>query len=194
MIEQGYKIAIVGSPSSGKTSTAEALKVKLKLAGYNAEIAHEYPRTYIQRYGVADHPLEQFLILERQAQVEATIQAHHDITICDSSTFLCYIYGSRLVNDSYGKISDVKLAHFKNVLYKSAMNHLGTYDFIFYVPCLGTMEDDGIRVQTTQDAIEIDEQIVGFLKMEQVPFFTVSGLPQERADRIMSILREFGVI
>lgn len=182
------KIAIVGSPSCRKTTVAEKLKVQLKMMGYNAEIAAEYARSYIMNYGAPEHVSEQILITGGQIDLEDKLSRVHDIIICDSSSFLGYIYGSMF------PIQNGKDRLFRSKLHEMMLEHYPTYDYVFFFPKEEKLREDGIRYQSDEQAELISMNIKHFMLIEGIPFTEISGSVDHKTSTILEILTKDGII
>lgn len=175
------KLCIVGAPSCRKTTVAEQLKIRLKTTGYNAELAPESARTYIMKFGAPTHPAEQMLIAMGQIDIEDLISGKHDIVICDSASFLSYIYTMRLGTDK-------KTEAIKEEVHRLVMPYVKTYDYVFFAPKQGPMVNDNVRFQTNEETIEISNQIKGFLDLERIPYVTLNGSIDEKVAQILKVL------
>jgi len=93
-------IGFVGSPCSGKTTTAAALFSELKNAGEPVEFFPEYAREYIMRMRFSNGSRDlskndQLQIYWKQKEIENMYQtmSPNSLTITDGSTLNSYFYG-----------------------------------------------------------------------------------------------------
>lgn len=182
----GIKVAFVGPPASGKTATAMLLTSKLKAMHINAEMVPEYARTYIVQNGGINNLFEQFVILRQQCAAEEELLSRHDVVVCDSASFLCYVYARRLAGNL-----DERKANALSLMYRDVMKHVWTYAAIYFVqPKEIGILDDGVRTQVMGDLPAIAAAIRGFLDLEGVPYKVLGGSPEERIAVVLGDLEE----
>lgn len=171
------KIALVGAPSCRKSTTAEYLNVQLKQAKINSSVCPEVARNYILRYGQISDPWEQLVIFNEQVRLENELTAVHDVVICDSSSWLGYIYCDMLMGPN--PIS--KVFNLKQTLYRSVYEQLCSYDYTFFMPIQEPVFNDGVRQQNDNDRLDIQSRIQGFMKLEAMPYYIVEGTVRDKA-------------
>ncbi|AOQ24620.1 hypothetical protein MTAT_19650 [Moorella thermoacetica] len=177
------KIAFVGPPASGKTTLALTVTAQLKLQ-YNAEIAPEFARTYILQNGGIQDAFEQYLILRKQKQMEDILASRHDIVVCDSATFLCYIYARRLVD----YLSDRYLNVLELIHRESLANY---YNLVFYLDAESTHQiNDNVRIHTAGQLAGLGTAIRGFMDAEGIKYFILKGNLQERTDSALRLINQ----
>lgn len=164
------------------------LTSRLKAMHINAELVPEYARAYIVQNGGIYDLFEQFVILRQQCAAEEDLLSRHNMVVCDSASFLCYIYARRLAGEL-----DQRKANALSLLYHDVMKHVWTYDRIYLVRLgeVGVL-DDGVRVQVESDLPVIAAAIRGFLDLERVPYKVLSGSPEERVAIVLRELEEEG--
>jgi nicotinamide riboside kinase len=168
------KIAIIGAPSCRKTTTAEQLKIRLKTAMYNVEIAPEYARSYIRNFGSIESPIEQLTILHGQKEMEHQLETIHELVICDSAQFLGYVYCTTFPNMNH------KEYNVKEMLHKMCMDSVDEYAYIFLAPLTGEgIIKDGVRIQDDHAQENIDAKIRAMLTLEDIPYIE---LPNSSVD------------
>lgn len=198
------KICIVAAPSCDKTTVArEVVKILKKNYGINAEIVEEYARKYIRDNYVDEHPLvdphQQYPIMLGQIELEQKIGNLHDVVVCDSSSFLGYIYAALMVQElpPEQKIKPMYLKVLKD-LHEIALKEISTYDKIFLFSPTGSVFQDGVRKQTDDDQVPIFEKIRGFLLSESINFVHIDGDVNHKTQAIISIvlpkLRKLGLV
>lgn len=177
------RIAFVGPPASGKTTLALAVTSQLKLQ-HNAEIAPEFARTYILQNGGIYDAFEQYLILKQQKQMEDILSSRHDIVVCDSATFLCYVYARRLVNH----LSDRYLNVLELIHREALANH---YDLVFYLDIEGPYHiDDNVRIHTAGQLTGLGTAIKGFMDAEGIQYTVLKGSLNERVNNALQIINQ----
>lgn len=89
------RVGFIGTPGSGKTSTARALASQCRRidALNNVEIVSEYARRYISKHGSIDFLWEQYRILHKQLEWETSVENDNlDLLITDSPIFVGFAY------------------------------------------------------------------------------------------------------
>lgn len=180
------KIAIMGAPSTGKTTLAKELSIHLLYRkGKLAEYIDEYARQFVAKFGVPTI-YDQYFFFEQQLKKEDRISPKTEFLITDSPCYLSYIYGSKVMDVESGKDRLYYLA-----LVERLMEHLHRYDYTFYLPVTdNSVEEDGMRIHVTEDTREdIDRRIRGFFAIYSVAYHTVEGTLDERLGRMVDLLR-----
>lgn len=184
-MKRATTIAIVGAPNSGKSTLASQVNSVLKTKGLNSVFVEEYAVEYIAEYGVPASMEQQQIVFEEQYRKERLFANNKDFVVCDSASFLSYIYGRLNYGYPLAKQSIVALNH----LHKKALESLEYWDYIFYVPPLGSYVLDGVRYHTEEESIKIDKMIKGFLDLEQIPYIDLSNVQLEnRIDEVLNII------
>lgn len=189
------KICIVAPPSCDKTTTArEVVKILKKQHRINAEVAEEYARKYTRdNYDDLDdnHPIydphQQYPIMLGQIEVEDKVSRRHDVTICDSSTFLGYVYARAMVT-GLPKTMRHKPMYQKLLkdLHEMSLQQLPSYDSVFLFEPTGFVFQDGVRSQKDADQAPLFTRIKGFLDAEGVKYTQLSGTAEEKAQEIVA--------
>lgn len=163
-------ISFLGSPGSGKTTTAAMLFAMLKEQGTNCEFITEQARSYIAAKRLREgKPAPEAIELTDGDQCEImTMQYDIDLAF----RFSCRNYPTIIVSDS---------SPLNSLLYMSPECRMQDRDFsnrvveqtdIFFIcPALGLHSADANRVHTAEQSIEIDKKLVQTLT-EVVPAFS----------------------
>lgn len=130
------KIAFVGVPSSGKTTTARAIAKEM-----GGLFVPEVARVLIEVKGRPPKQNEQEFIMRMQSQLENNMPG--PLVVCDVPVFLNHLY--------------CNFYHEENKeLYEIAKKH--KYDWIFKLSPL-PYKEDGVRYQTEEEIEQIDKLI-----------------------------------
>jgi hypothetical protein len=178
---------MVGAPSCRKTTTAEQVKIKLKLAKINAEICPEYARTYIRDTGPISSPLEQLAVFHGQRHLEHQLEKVHDIVICDSAQFLGYPYCRTFLTPNPKEEAVTRLLH------GMCVESIHEYKHIFYLPPDGSeVFQDGIRIQNNEMQEEIAAKINAFLCLENIGVNILTGTVNDKVEGVLQCLVRAG--
>jgi len=161
------KIAFVGIPCSGKTTTARIVANEL-----GATFIPEVARVLIEVKGRSPTQADQAFIMRMQSTLEKSMEDR--MMVCDVPIF---------INSLYYKYYFGQTEEWRE-LYQIALQH--RYDKIFKLSPL-PYEDDGIRYQTQADLAEIDWMIDGYQE-DFGKFIYVE--PTDIKERVEFILRE----
>lgn len=185
------RIGICGGPSSGKTTLARALTVKLSTSGHNVEHVTEYARFHIAEYlkqstQTPRDPLHQVIIFQNQVRWEAAVQDTVEYVISDSPVFMNAVYTYNVIDFDDYKQRIFYYQHYERLL-EYSRNY---YDYIFFLPPgdIGFVHD-GLRGEDEARAEQIGEQIRAFLVFHQMPFYTITGRDlDKRIERCLEII------
>lgn len=148
------KIALIGTHGVGKTTTAYGIGHILKKLRYDTEVLYETARKCplpINKMGSKD---SQLWILSKQLEQESLINSKIDFAICDRSVLDIYVYS---------KMNNPKFAE---SLLPFILEHMKTYDFIFYLPIKeGYLKSDNKRSSDAQYQSEIDDGMIKAIDM-----------------------------
>ncbi len=193
------KIAIIGGPSSGKTTTALLLCYCLKMMGREVHFLLEYATNYIIRNGEPKNVFEQLAIFHGQKDEEGYVETYDrkkgggiDYLICDCATLLAGVYARQYAPKAGASEEEIHKYHFAlKTLDKWARERtLASYDFIFFLPPAIPFKKNIIRWQSEKkEAVKISEQIEGYLKIESQQYHVITGSPEERVKNIIEILK-----
>jgi predicted ATPase len=178
-------IAFVGTPSSGKTTTAARLFADLKDAGYPAEFLPETARLYIaeRRLEGATGPLvdgDQDAILCRQEAAEKLMfeSSPESITVADSAAVNALLYMTEQARES----------RFVRTMAKQAAKRY-TLVFRCHPVQAGTMYDPN-RVHSFADSQALDTLVEPLLTGLELKFISLFGPQKMRAQRAYGAVLE----
>jgi nicotinamide riboside kinase len=177
-MKRAKAVAIVGAPCSGKSTLASQTNSLLKTKGLNSVFIEEYVVEYIAEYGIPDTMEQQMVIFDEQHRKERMFADSRDFVICDSASFLSYIYGRRYFDNPLSNRALASLSH----LHKKVLKSLEYWDYIFYIPLLEQHVMDGVRYDDREASEKLDRMIKGFLELERIPYIDLSNVALE--DRI----------
>lgn len=186
------KIAIVGAPSTGKTVLARRLVNTLSLAGYDADAATEYARTYLFRYVKPRRRrrqdlLDQVMIYLGQKRREEDL-AHCDCVVCDSATFLPFVWAGFWGFD----LGDPREVMVVQKLFKWSLEDLPSYSFLFHVPPAldyRPRRKKGWKISGADERLDVARRIESYLQNARVPYHTIDApTPEEREKLVIAVL------
>lgn len=178
------RIALLGGPSSGKSTLAAALFSTMKEIGINADLVQEYAREHINKYGAPENVLTQFLIYKKQREKEDILPKQVEYIITDSPTILSYVYGLYYY-DPKSKDHRIMLA---DMYYEMMLDGFSRYQYVFFLEATRPYKLDGTRTQSAQEAKQIGLEIKELLRTHKIPFSTLE-MP-ETQKRVTQILEE----
>lgn len=178
------KIALIGTHGVGKTTTAYGIGYRLKQLRYDTDVLYEGARKCplllpSSKKSTVD---TQKWILGEQLKLESIINPNIDFAICDRSVLDVYVYSL---------VSDKRFA--KSIL-SLIVEHMKTYDYIFYLPIRNEyLKGDSMRSGDKQFQIDID-----ILMQEAIKFLETYGIKVTQminndnvVDRIVGIIEIF---
>ena len=164
------KIAFIGLPCSGKTTTA--IEVSKRLKGI---FVPETARIVIEAMKRPPTKDDQEFIMKTQSVLENSMFG--DYIVCDIPLFVNNLY-YRLY---FGRDETEK------ELYEIAKKH--KYDLIFYLSPL-EYKNDGVRYQTKEELEKINEMFVDYEKTFGKPIYIGTKNLNERVERVISEVRK----
>lgn len=179
------KVAIMGAPSTGKTTLAKELSIHLLYRkGRLAEYIDEYARQFVAKFGTPTI-FDQYFFFEQQLKKERAVSEKTEFLVTDSPFYLSYIYGSKVMN----RESEKDRLYF-HALVERLLEHLNDYDHVIYLPaddrCL---QDDGMRIHTSVfDQKDVDDRIRGFFSIYNISYHIVIGNLEERLQKCCKII------
>ena len=162
------KIALIGAPSSGKSTCAADVFVNCKKKRIKVELIQEFAREQINNGWTINSIAEQFIININQRKKEDIIPETIDVWITDSPVFLTYFYAlwHMTINDSNFILSE---------LYKQFLEDLERYDQIYFMNRVKDYVMDGTRKQTEIESDLISNQLKVLLDMHHVYYTELPG-------------------
>ncbi len=155
------KIAIIGAPSTGKSSLARGVVAELSQRGFISEYVAEYAARYIKKYGVPKELWEQVRIFQKQKDWEDLVPHKVQFLVTDSPLILGIVYGRYAFQPSSPKSQMLY-----GDLMKMTLKSVDRYDHIFYLDPVLDPVDDGTRTQLTkQSQMLVDQDINHMLDM-----------------------------
>jgi nicotinamide riboside kinase len=177
------KIGFLGAPSSGKSTVAQYFAAKLRVeTKKKVELIDEYARFFVSNFGQTSLS-DQYHIAHEQIDKENQASKNIDYLITDSPVILTAIYA--FLNIDW---LDPKDVHYLQKTYSVLINHLHSYDHLFYFSPLEAV-DDGRRIHVKNDEIKkIDDFIRSFLILHNIDFIELTGSSEERVNEIMKMV------
>lgn len=173
------KIALIGTHGVGKTTTAYGIGYRLKQMRYDTDVLYECARKCplpINKKGTVE---SQKWILGEQLKQESLIDSKIDFAICDRTLIDIYVY------------SLTKNRKFARSLLPMIVEHMKTYDYIFYLPIRDKyFKGDSKRSSDKQYQIDIDIQMqysINFLKSHGIKVRSMAN-DDNVADRIVAVI------
>jgi nicotinamide riboside kinase len=94
------RIAIVGAESTGKSTLAAALALRLgELTGLRCTAVGEWLRQWCDDHGRTPRPHEQLAIAEHQQALIDAAAAQHEVVVCDTTPLMTAVYSAMLFDD-----------------------------------------------------------------------------------------------
>lgn len=180
------KIAFTGAHGVGKTTLINSIKRRLAQE-IDIEVTEEVPRIiceivndpeYFRR---ANNTLpKQLLILLGQVILE--YKKRSNTLICDRTIFDHWAYTTFLFKDEIDKSLSKSIELF-------LIEHMRSYDMIFYLPIEFEVEDDGTRESDRRFQADIDSIILNNLERNKLDYKRISGSIEERAKKVIQIIK-----
>lgn len=181
-MKKAKTVSIVGAPFSGKSTLSSQINSILKTQGQNSIFVEEYVVEYIAEYGIPTTMEQQQIIFQEQFRKERMFAESKDFIVCDSASWLSYIYGRQYYSFPLGRHAIASLSH----MHKKSLESLEYWDYVFYVPLLEDYNLDGVRFHDKDEAEKIDKMIKGWLEIEQIPYIDLSNVSLD--DRINVVM------
>ena len=174
------RIGISGGPSSGKTSVAQQLSLKLNIDyKANSSTVVEYATSFIQKQGRIPTLQDQIWLYVKQKEREEIVNKTTNFVISDSPIWLQYIYALRCMHKTeHTPVTEHTLGLFS----RYAAEALNLYDFnIILNPVV--YEENGVRFHNMEQSKEISDKCIEFLKDNG---YTFKAYTYTQVDRMVS--------
>jgi len=169
------RVAIVGAESTGKTTLAQTLAVRLAAdTGQRVAWVPEVLREWCAQVGRTPQAHEQASILRAQHERIEQATARHDWVVCDTTALMTAVY-SRLV---FGDHS----------LDERAMALHARMDATLLTALDLPWVADGLQRDGPQVREPVDAALRGLLTVHRLPFAVVGGTGAQRVDNAMAAL------
>lgn len=165
-----YKIGLMGSPGSGKTTAAAGVFYQCKRHGIQTELVQEFVREEINRGWIMTSVAEQLRLQMKQREREDIIPSDIEVMITDSPTLLQYVYGLRFSNNVKEDLLNL------SILYEEYLRDSNRYDKIYYLNNpRSEIIFDGTRKENVQECAEIGDQLKTIMLLHHIPFTEITG-------------------
>lgn len=168
-------INLLGGPGVGKSSIAALIYGKMKLQGYNVELAREVAKDWAWE-GRIPGTYDQTYLFGAQSRVESRLYGKVDYIISESPLILSAIYELFYFEDSIIEPSIVK--------YLTKVKKNGILHSNYLLSRKEGYENTG-RHQTEDEAKTIDTSIVDFLNKHEYEYIRVTSSIDNRVDDII---------
>lgn len=187
------KIALIGGPGSGKSTTTAEIFVAFKKMGHNVEFVPEWIRRDIAINGPMETVWEQYRTFINHREAEEHFSPKVEYLVIDSGCLTPYFYTALYASKNNQRerlaVQDMHES-FVNILYQ---RH---YDHIFFLPRFRTDElgisfQDGVRYQTDAEISALESYMtLVFTRIYKMDNIHVLDCPLR--DRVPTVLRTVG--
>lgn len=161
-------ICLYGGPGSGKSTTAAGLFYEAKRSGLNCELNREYVKDWVWEDRKIQ-PGDQTYYFAKQARKERIyMQKGLDLIITDSPLILTHYYG--MLFDPFEQTSNTSLVMLKH--HHEICKYYG-YKVEHFVINRTKEYNSAGRLQTKEEAIEIDKGILNLLNVMDIKYDVV---------------------
>ena len=160
-----YKIGLIGSPNSGKSTLAARIHAELMERGINgSRLIPEFAIEFLGRGKNITTLYDQMHITTRQVSGERYAEkCNFTVAICDSAVFIGKVY-AELNMRNMTKITQ-QYQDDANVYFAKCDKYKEYYDLCIYVPLFSKRSElNTFRVHDSEQAMEIDKMIRNELK------------------------------
>lgn len=159
-----FRIGLVGSPGSGKSTFAAMLYAEMLQRGINSSrLVLEKALDHLGAGEKIDTPADQIVVTHKQMHAEATaILSNFNPIICDSAIFSGEVYMMEKLNKHPETDLDKELVGLSSVdRYMDVMNkYKGYYNAVVYCPLVDeTSQLNKFRIHNIEQSRSIDQQM-----------------------------------
>ena len=173
------RIAIVGSFSTGKTTTAEILARRLDVP-LLPEVAREVVELGFKLDKDASPETETLIFLRQYNNELSTEEFVGDRSLIDVLAYAGWVLDNQ---------PRTKEFYLWDECLRLAERRLRTsYSHVFYLPIEFPIVLDGLRPDDPAFQKDIDERILGLLRANDITYETVTGTVDERIEKIQTLL------
>ena len=178
------KVAIMGAPSTGKTTLAKELSIHLLYRRNKlAEYIDEYARQFVARFGTPTI-FDQYYFFEQQLKKESAVSEKTEYLITDSPFYLSYIYGSKVLKRECEKNASTFMPWSKDCWNTSTITPMSS----IYLSRKNGCRQMGCASYHIFDLQDIDDRIRGFFSIYNIHHHTVSGTLEESIDQCCKLI------
>jgi hypothetical protein len=164
-------INLYGGPGVGKSTTAAGIFYHAKMKGQNAELVHEYVKSWAWQ-GIQFTPFDEAYLFGKQSRCESQLYGKVDLIVTDSPILLAAIY------EEHRKLPPIiKDAAIRFIAY--AEEH-GVQYYNYLLKRHKPYNPAG-RYQTEEEAKRLDTVIEAYLKLANQRFTVIESLDECRA-------------
>lgn len=154
-------INLIGGPGCGKSTTAAGLFYELKKKGYSVELVTEYAKTRVWEDALKTLK-DQIYVFGKQHHSQWKLEGKVDYIVTDSSLLFSIIYGGDQVTEAFESLVIEDFKRFNNVC--------------IFLERTGIDYERNGRLETSQEAEEIDKRILKLTEKHKIPITRVSSL------------------
>ena len=154
-------INLIGGPGCGKSTTAAGLFYELKKKGYSVELVTEYAKTRVWEDALKTLK-DQIYVFGKQHHSQWKLEGKVDYIVTDSSLLFSIIYGGDQVTEAFESLVIEDFKRFNNVC--------------IFLERTGIDYERNGRLETSQEAEEIDKRILRLVDKYKIPITRVPSL------------------
>lgn len=154
-------INLIGGPGCGKSTTAAGLFYELKKKGYSVELVTEYAKTRVWEDALKTLK-DQIYVFGKQHHSQWKLEGKVDYIVTDSSLLFSIIYGGDQVTEAFESLVIEDFKRFNNVC--------------IFLERTGIDYERNGRLETSQEAEEIDKRILRLTEKHKIPITRVPSL------------------